>query len=201
MMLETALGYKSSWRILELLSETPTKPIPRADIKRYTQLGNEAVNKALKRLILTGMLIKEKRGKKEAYYIDLTNEFSRRMIETLKAERAQLKNLSFDVVLILNEFSRKVIEKTTFVSKIFLFGSVAKGIARANSDIDLALVVSKKDTKQEMIVTHLADSILKQYKRKVQVHYFTKEELANSDSKLVEDMRDEGINVLGIINH
>ena len=33
MIIETALGYKSSWRILELLSETPTKPIPRTNIK------------------------------------------------------------------------------------------------------------------------------------------------------------------------
>lgn len=201
MIIETALGYKSSWRILELLSETPTKPIPRTNIKKYTQLGNEAVNQALKRLVLANMLVKEKKGKKESYYIDLTNEFSGHIIGLLRAERAQLKNLSFDVVLILNEFSRKAVEKTEFISRIILFGSVAKGIARANSDIDVAMIVSKKEIRQELAITQIADSIFNQYKIKVQVHYLTEEEFANSNSALVEDIKNEGINVLGIRNN
>ncbi|MBU2638811.1 MAG: nucleotidyltransferase domain-containing protein [Nanoarchaeota archaeon] len=193
MMLETVLGYKSSWRVLGLLSETPAKPIARTDIKRYTQLGNEAVNQALKRLVLANILVKEKRGKKEAYYINLSDEVSKRLLELLRAERAHLKNISFDVMLVLNEFGRKVIEKTTFVSGIFLFGSVAKGIARANSDIDVALIISKKDIRQELIITHIADSVSKQFKRKIQVHYCTEYEFANSKSALLGDIRNEGI--------
>lgn len=197
MMLETALGYKSSWRILELLSETPTKPVSRTDIKNYTQLGNEAVNSALRRLTFVNLLVKEKKGKKETYYIDLSNEFSRRIIELLRAERAQLKNISFDALLILNEFTRRLIEKTAFVSRLFLFGSVAKGTARVNSDIDIALVVSKKDTGQEITVTHIIDSLSMQFKRKVQVHYFTEDEFASSKSQLLEDIRNEGIELIG----
>lgn len=197
MMLETALGYKSSWRILELLSETPAKPVSRTDIKNHTQLGNEAVNSALRRLVLVNMLVKEKRGRKEAYYINLSNEFSRRIIELLRDERAQLKNIPFDALLVLNEFTRRLIEKTAFASRLFLFGSVAKGTARVNSDIDVALIVSKKDTAQELRVTHIIDSLSMQFKRKVQAHYFTGDEFASSKSPLLEDIRNEGIELFG----
>ncbi|MDI6737104.1 MAG: nucleotidyltransferase domain-containing protein [Nanoarchaeota archaeon] len=197
MMLETILGYKSSWRILGLLSETPTKPIARTDIKRYTQLGNEAVNQALKRLFLANLLVKEKRGKKEVYYLDLSNEYAKKMLELLKAERISLKSISFDTMLILNEFSRKIIEKTTFASRIFLFGSVAKGMARANSDVDIAIIVFDKDIKQEMITADIADSVSRQFKRKIQVHYFTEGEFAGSKNALLEDIRNEGIGLIG----
>lgn len=199
MMIETALGYKSSWRILELLSETPTKPVSRTDIKHYTQLGNEAVNSALRRLTLMNLLVKEKRGKKETYYLDLSNGFSRHILEILRAERAQLKNIPFDTLLILNEFTRKLIEKTNFASRLFLFGSVAKGTARVNSDIDIALIVSKKDTGQELAVTQIFDSLSMQFKRKIQAHYFTEEEFASSKSALLEDIRSEGIELLGYL--
>ena len=127
MMLETALGYKSSWRILGLLSETPTKPVSRTDIKNYTQLGNEAVNSALRRLTLMNMLIKEKRGKKETYYLDLSNELSKSILGLLRAERAQLKNISFDTLLILSEFTRKLIEKTAFASRLSFLALLQRG--------------------------------------------------------------------------
>lgn len=200
MMLETALGYKSSWRILELLSETPTKPVSRTDIKNYTQLGNEAVNSALRRLTLVNMLVKERRGKKETYYLDLSNEFSKSLLGLLRAERAHLKNISFDTLLILSEFTRRLLEKTAFAGRLFLFGSVAKGTARVNSDIDIALVVSKKDAAQELTVTQIIDSLSMQFKRKVQAHYFTEDEFVSSKSPLLEDIRNDGIELIGSLN-
>ncbi len=120
-----------------------------------------------------------------------------KLIKLLRAERAHLKNIPFDDLLILNEFIRRLIEKTAFASRLFLFGSVAKGTARVNSDIDVALIVSKKDTAQELIVTHILVSLSTQFKRKVQAHYFTEGELASSKSPLLEDIRNEGIELFG----
>ena len=60
------------------------------------------------------------------------------------------------------------------------------------------MIVSKKEIRQELAITQIADSILNQYKIKVQVHYLTRRrEFANSNSALVEDIKNEGINVLG----
>lgn len=146
------------------------------------------------------LLVKEKKGRKEAYYLDLSNEFSRHMLELLRAEKVHLKNISFDTLLILNEFTRRLIEKTAFANRLFLFGSVAKGTARVNSDIDIALVVSKKDAAQELTVMHIIDSLSAQFKRKVQAHYFTEDEFASSKSALLEDIRNDGIELIGSLN-
>lgn len=195
MIFETILGYKASWRIMELLAETPTKPVSRTDIKKYTGLGNEAVNSALRRFAIAEIVVKEKKGKKESYYLNLSNDFIKRIVELIKEERHHLKNISFDVVMILSEFTRKLLEKTGFVNKIFVFGSVAKGTARADSDIDVAVITAKKDIKQELIATKITDELLEKFKRPIQIHYFTNDEFKTSSSSLIEEIKNDGIDI------
>lgn len=196
MIFETVLGYKASWRILELLAESPLKSISRKEIKDYTQLGNESINSALKRLTISEILIKEKEGKKESYYFNLSNEFTKKILDIIKYEHSHLKNIPFDSVILLSEFTRKLLEKTNFIDKIFLFGSVAKGTARVDSDVDLALITTKKDLKQELAVTQIMEDINELFKRKIQVHYFTKEEFKSSTSSLIREVKKDGIDVL-----
>lgn len=196
MIFETVLGYKSSWRILELLSETPTKSVSRKDIKEYTKLGNESVNSALKRFAASDIVIREKEGKKDFYYLNLANDFTKMIIEIIKEERTHLKNIPYDYIIILGEFTRKLLEKTNFSERILLFGSVSKGTARMNSDIDLAIITTKKDIKQELIVTQIIDDINNALGRKIEAHYFTKEEFKLSANRLIKEIKRDGINIL-----
>lgn len=66
MMLEAILGYKSTWRILSLLLETPRKLISRTEIYKHTKLGNSPLSKGLERLTKTNIIIKEKKEKKNS---------------------------------------------------------------------------------------------------------------------------------------
>jgi predicted nucleotidyltransferase len=195
MISETILGYKASWRILELLAETPSKPVARADVKMLTKLGNEAVNTALKRLLLAEIVIQEKNKKKELYYLNLSNPFTVKIVEFLACEKFHLKNISFDVLSALNEFTRQILEKTYFVKSCILFGSVAKGTARVDSDVDVAVIIDKKDLNQEVIITSVCGNIEKIFKKKIQVHYFTEQEFLKK-TQLISEIKNVGINLL-----
>ena len=198
MISETILGYKASWRILELLAETPTKPVARAEIKMQTKLGNEAVNTALKRLLLADVLVQEKNKKKELYYLNLSNPFAEKIIDFIKCERFHLKNISYSILIALADFIRQVLEKTNFVQSCILFGSVAKGTARVDSDIDIALLVDKKDIAQEVIVTSICENVEKMFNKKIQVHYFTRQEFSDNthNTQLISEIKNDGINLL-----
>lgn len=195
MISETILGYKASWRVLEFLAETPTKPIARAEIKIQTRLGNEAVNTALKRLLLADVVIQEKNKKKESYYLNLANPFTEKIVEFIACEKFHLKNVSYPILIAVAEFIRQLLEKTHFVESCVLFGSVAKGIARVDSDIDIAVIVNKKDVNQEIIVTSICRDIEKAFFKKIQVHYFTEQEFSKN-TQLISEIKTDGINLL-----
>lgn len=194
MLIEPLLGYKSTWRILSLLLETPRKPVSRVELLRYTRLGNAPLSRGLDRLVHAGIVVLEKRGKKEFYYVNERNEYLLSLREIWNLERKSLRNLPYDINLILSEFLRGINENCLDISKIVLFGSHAKGTASVNSDIDIAVVFSD-DLKQEIKVTQIVRKLEKQFKIKIQVHYFTGNGFGGKN-KLVEEIKRDGIELL-----
>ncbi len=193
MMLEYVFGFKSSWRIFELFSEAPLKSLSKKEIRHHTKLGNQAINECLKRFEQTEICIKHKSGKKESYYLNLQNEFTKSILKIITNERTSLKGIPFEEVAVLAEFLRKTTEKTNFIHSIFLFGSVAKGTAKINSDIDLAIITNKHNTKQELSLNLVSDAITKQYGRKIQTHQFTISEFEKNNSSLLKEIKTDGI--------
>lgn len=192
MLNEVILGYKSSWRILSLLLETPRKPVSRKELFEYTKLGNAPLSKGLDRLVKSGLLLKEKKRKKESYYINLANNCLPLIKELWEKERAALRNLDYDIKLILSEFLRRLLDVCE-IKEVILFGSQAKGTASLRSDIDLA-VVFEKDLKGEVEVTRIVRD-LEKFGKEIQVHYFT-EQTFSKKSKLIEEIKQEGIHLL-----
>lgn len=190
MLIEPILGYKSSWRILELLLETPRKLVGRKDIFQHTMLGNAPLSRGLSRLAAAGILVKEKKGKKEFYYVNEANEYSRIIKSLWEEERKSLRNLDYEIKAIISEFVRMTLEAVE-ISEIILFGSWAKGTASIRSDIDLA-VIFKKDRKKEIELTRITNVLEKKYSREIQVHFFTEKSFSKKD-KLINEIKKEGI--------
>ena len=193
MLIEPILGYKSSWRILGLLLETPRKLVSRKELFEHTKLGNAPLSLGLKRLSTAGIIIKEKKGKKEFYYLDTVNENLKLIQELWERERKSLRNLDYEIKVILTEFLRMILDIID-LKKIILFGSHAKGTASVKSDIDLALI-SKEEIKNEIEVTRIIKVLEKKYKKEIQVHYFT-EKSFEGKSKLIKEIKENGINLL-----
>lgn len=199
MLVETILGFKGTWRVLSFLSQTPTKPVSRTNIKKYTYLGGEAINTSLKRLTLTNILIKLKKGKKEYYYYNLDNDFSKEILNMFKLENAKLRYIDYKTHMVLNEFTRKVLDKILNIEHMSVFGSFAKGMQRQDSDLDLVLVFDKRDVKSELLITDIVDSIKEQFDMKIEPHYFEKEDFMRNDSSLLKEIKNDEIVIFSII--
>jgi len=72
-------------------------------------------------------------------------------------------------------------------AKIILFGSLAKGSYRLDSDIDLAIVTEDKNLMK--LASSIADDILAQYGKVVVLKFVRKEDLEKRKSPLIEEIR------------
>lgn len=175
MLLEPIISYKSTWRILELMTETPGELLTRQEILQNTRLGNESLGKALNKLRLSNIIIQIKEGKKESYKLNQENEFSQLILRMIAREKYLLNGINYNTRSTISEFIRELLDKTQDTEEIRLFGSVAKGIASPKSDIDIA-IISKNPSKNEPIIRHIAMEIKTKTGREIQPHLFTPQE-------------------------
>lgn len=193
MLIEPILGYKSTWRILELLLETPRKAVSRPELLEHTWLGNAPLSQSLRRLVSANILIKEKKGKKEFYYLNLGNEYLLTLQGIWGKERKSLHYLDYDLKVILSELTRPLLEFSG-IKEIILFGSQAKGTASIQSDIDLAVIFENKTT-AEIEITKIVKVIKEKFNKEIQIHYFTEKSFMEKNI-LVNEIKSEGISLL-----
>lgn len=193
MLIEPILGYKSTWRILGLLFETPRKVVSRKELFEHTKLGNAPLSEGLQRLTAVNLLIKEKKGKKESYYLNLGNEKAILLMGLWETERKDLRFLDYDIKTILSEITRQLVD-TSGVKDLILFGSYARGTASVRSDIDLA-VVFKEKVMNEIEITRMLMAIRERFEKEIQIHYFTEKTFDDQDA-LAKDIKEEGISLL-----
>ena len=196
MLIEPILGYKSSWRILSLLFETPRKLVSRKELFEFTKLGNAPLSKGLSRLVKAGIILLEKKGKKEFYYVNTDNNYTKGARELWESEKKDSRQLDYDIKIIASELIRQLLDVSN-AKKAILFGSWAKGTASMKSDVDLA-VVFEGEILQEMEITRIVKKLEKQFGKEVQIHYFT-EKSFNAKNKLTDEIKRDGISVLGRI--
>ena len=113
------------------------------------------------------------------------------MISLLQKERQDLNHLPYNFGMIAREFSREIIDSINTHS-IYLFGSVAKGTYRDDSDIDFAVVAEEKSPKDDMITNEIANNLSKKFKRKIQCFLITKGQM-DKKKGLVEEILKHGI--------
>lgn len=193
MLIEPILSYKSTWRILSLLFETPRKPVSRKELYTHTKIGNAPLSNGLKRLTKANVIIHQKKGNKDFYYVNQDNEYTKHIMSLWLTEKASLRQLDYSIKLVIAEFVRLVLD-TYSIDKIILFGSWAKGNATIHSDIDLALVFHDEHF-SELELTKIVKHIQKQYEKEIQIHTFTQKTF-NAKNTLTDEIRRDGIFIL-----
>ena len=192
MLIEPILGYKSTWRILELLFETPRKMVSRMELFKHTLLGNAPLSEGLQRLTTSSILIKEKKGKKESYCLNMGNENVLLLRELWEKERKILHYLDYDTKIIISEFLRQI--DFVGIENIWLFGSHAKGTASVRSDIDIA-VIFKERVANEIEIMKIVKLMQEKFEKEIQVHYFTLKNFTDKDN-VAKEIKREGISLL-----
>src|SRR3989338_8607142 len=193
MLIEPILGYKSTWRILELLFETPRKMASRMELFKHTLLGNAPLSEGLQRLTASNILIKEKAGKKESYYLNLGNEKVLLLQKLWEKERKDLRYLDYDTKIIISEITRQLVDIPD-LKDIILFGSHARGTASVRSDIDIAIIFKEKIS-NEIEIIKIVRLLKDKFNKEIQVHYFALNNFTNKD-RLAREIKQEGISLL-----
>ncbi|MBD3203660.1 hypothetical protein GF327_05155 [Candidatus Woesearchaeota archaeon] len=196
MLLDICLGNKSSWRILFIYGESTGAGFTRQDLRNHTKLGNKALTMALTRLTSFGLLKEiENEFSYTIYKLNRENKYTQEILKLLHKERNDLNQLPYIFRKIVSEFSRKVIDSVN-TQKIYLFGSVAKGTYREESDIDFAVVVNNKNPQIDMTLTRISDKLSRKYKRNIQCFILTKTQIGKKKSGLVKEILKHGIRLV-----
>ncbi len=196
MLLDICLGSKSAWRVLILYGESPGAGFTRQDLRNHTRLGNKALSFALKRLIAFGILTKSKKQLSLAVYkLNKESKYIQDILNLLQRERQDLNHLPYNFSTIAREFSREVVDSVDALS-IYLFGSVAKGTYREDSDMDFAVVVEKKTPKEDMTINVICDKLSEKFKKKIQCFLMTEDQLSKNKTKLAEEILKNGIKLV-----
>ena len=179
-----------SFKIISLFSLSPGSRFRRKEIKEKTKLNNVPLDKALLRLLSSGILKKEE----NFYKINFHNENAKKIVEISSKQYKDLKELPFDVYLLLldlvSEFS--VIKGI----EVYLFGSYSKLIYNEKSDVDIAIltpeIFNKKNNIQKTI-----QKLEKIYKKNIETHFFVKKLFyKNKKDMLVKEIIRNGMRLI-----
>ncbi len=187
MIFENYLGNKTAWKILRFMFEVPGRKYSRKEIKRYTKAGNFALSNSLNNLVIYNILIKEKKGKEDIYYLNFSNPFVILLKELFKEEKKLFRGMDASKII----FIAKTVEKIVGLFnplEVYLFGSQVKGIATKESDYDFAVIVERKSKEVVKIVSKFPENI--------QIHLFDKREFEDKKDKLVNEIIKQGIKLV-----
>lgn len=191
MIIDICLGNRTSWKILSVINEAPGKAITRKEIQQQTKIGNKMLTKFLPLLEHQELILNSKFGKTNYYKMNLSNEFTQKISELIKAEKANVNNLELYTLNILKDFIYELLNKQQEnIKKIILFGSYAKRTHSQDSDIDLAIILKEKNSETELLFSETKENLEKRYKKEIQTHLITEKEFQQKNALNKEIVKD-----------
>lgn len=132
--LNSILGQSSKVKILRFLIRSQAE-LNGTQIAKAVGLSHVKSNTALQELVVHGFITMRRVGRSCLYRLDRENIVIKKLLKPLFEKEYHL----------LDELKKIIISelKSPYPLSIVLFGSIVKGNARPNSDIDLLLVIPK----------------------------------------------------------
>ena len=130
-LLQTALASAAMARLLVYFAVHPDEPLHVRELHRRTGLAMASLQNELGRLHRLGLLLRERKGRRLVYRLDLGSP-------RWPAFHALLRQLARPA-----EVLREVFTGVPGVEAAFVFGSEARGDTRPDSDVDLFLIADE----------------------------------------------------------
>lgn len=160
---------------------SPGSRYTRKELKEKTGLHNKTLDEALTQLTNLHMLTK----KKQLYELIQTDETINNVLQLIQKEQHQL-GVPYQVQLLLTELI-EWLSRNENIQNVYLFGSYAKQVQHAQSDVDIALITKRELTKQEKSILQVRKGKIEQkYEKKIELHCFTEAEFKKKDAVLTE---------------
>lgn len=122
----------------------------------------------------------------------------KKLIIRLEVKDKQKMKISEKYRKSVNEFARRALEKYgDKIDSIILFGSVARGEAREESDIDVLIVTKKEDFRLRRVLVGLAFDILLETRENISVKTLSKEDFERHKKfSFLRNVISEGVKVV-----
>ena len=181
---------QDAFKLLTVFSLSPGSRFKRKELKELTRLNNVPLDKALLRLVSSGVL--SKRG---AYSVNMENEWAETLIRLCAKQHTQLRRIPLNVYFLIADF---VFQASSFNGiELYLFGSYSKLVFSEKSDIDVAVLTLQNAKAVKGRLLALAEKLGKNYGKEVQLHFFDKKGFyKNRRDPLVAEIIRNGIRLL-----
>lgn len=148
MFIETIIGSPAKVKILRLLLETKIA-YSMEDTRKMTGLSIGVIHKTLHSLAKENLVILKKgEGKKRFYQANLDNKYAAKLSAVFEDEKNERRGIHVHIWNRLESLCSDLITKVNGIKDVILFGSLARGELRINSDIDL-FILTEDDFKDE----------------------------------------------------
>lgn len=201
MFLETIIGSTVKVKVLRILLETKTAH-SFTEIQRLSGLSIGAIHKAVTMMVKENIvLIKKRKGRKGGYYqINLDNKYSTNFSVIFEYEKAERRNIPIHIWNILETLCSNLKSEFRDINDIILYGSMARGEFRINSDIDL-LIITGDNFENESDVRKMCNhkNIRRKIKNYIRPTFVTQKEIETGRSKgsdYYENIYKEGLRLI-----
>jgi len=148
MFIEAIIGSSAKVKVLRILLESKIA-YSLSDFQKLSGLSIGAIHKVITSLKKEEAIIEKKgKGKQRFYQINLENKYSSLFSSIFNEEKNDRRNIPLHIWNELETLCSELKTKVKGINKIILFGSLAKGEFRINSDVDF-LIITKKHFKDE----------------------------------------------------
>ena len=194
MFIEQLLGNPSKIKILRTLIE---KNSARSlyNLVKDTGLSIGIIHREILEFKMAGIVFVPLKEKKQEFYRINQNNRYYKLLKALFSEEKEVDRADKIYLPIWNTIEilvRKLVKRFDGITQMFLFGSMATGSARYDSDIDLLIVVVNQFKEQKEILEG-AREINRKIKNKINISFSTEDEFKKSSFSLLNEVKKEGI--------
>lgn len=185
-MISTILNDKVTWKILFEFSYAKGKGYRATELKKSIGINNASLYKVLDKLDFYKIIFKEN----SFYKIDFTIPLSEKLFDIIEQDKKKFNYIDKNAIFILIDFLEKI-DSFTAIKQIYVFGSYAKRTNSIYSDIDIAIISKEKIDLFEIIYP-----LENKYDKTIEIHNFLEKEFSKNNSKLIEEIKRDGIALL-----
>ncbi|MBU1203941.1 MAG: nucleotidyltransferase domain-containing protein [Nanoarchaeota archaeon] len=150
-LLEHILGTKNSIKILRILIKHRGWEFNITELSKDGKINKGVLSRLVENLEEKNLIIVRRKGKIKLFQINQKNEFIKNVIIPLFDKEESFLNSLLEKI--------KKIKHKNLISLV-LYGSVAAGKARLTSDIDVLVIVSRKDKEIKARINTLREDFL-----------------------------------------
>lgn len=200
MFLETIIGSPVKVKVLRVLLETKTA-YSLADIEKLSGLSIGAIHKVAMMLVKEKVVLSKKgKGKQRYFQISMENKYSNSLSVIFDYEKAERRNIPIHIWNILETLCSNLKNEFNKINDIILYGSMARGEFRINSDIDL-LIITEDGFGNEADVRKMCSrkNIREKIKNDIKPTFVTQKELElgrQKGSDFYENIYKEGLRLI-----